>query len=586
MKKNIVITGAGIISAIGNCKESVLESLKKQKTGIEKIKILDTVHKDFPSGEVKMTDSQLKSSLEIPQTKLISRNALLGIYAAKEALLQAGINKENKNGKKIFFISGTTVGGMDLTEKFYKDFPQNTECLKQHDSGSCTDLTAEYFGIFDNVITISTACSSAANALILASRLIKAGKADIVVAGGAEALTKFHLNGFNSLMIIDKEICRPFDQNRAGLNLGEGAAYVVLETSESAKSRNATPLTYLVGGANTCDAFHQTASSPEGEGAYNAMKQALEEAGLSPWEIDYINAHGTGTPNNDESESQALKRIFSDQIPLFSSTKSLTGHTTSASGAIESVICILAMQNNFAPGNLGFETKMENFDFSPIKENTPKILKNVICNSFGFGGNDSSLIFSINPPKENAKDFVYNEEIKLETPVKVEINSEEELSKLKNFLKPAESRRLCKIMKTSLLTSLEALSKAGIQTPDAIITATTLGCWENSEKLLEQITFEGEEMLKPTLFMQSTHNTIGSNIAIKTGCKGYNITYTQGENSMKCAMEDAVLLLKSGMCKNVLIGLHDETTKNYRELTTQTDLPEIHSVAIIIKTEE
>jgi 3-oxoacyl-[acyl-carrier-protein] synthase-1 len=256
-------------------------------------------------------------------------------------------------------------------------------------------MIAASFGRFDLMSTISTACSSAVNSIIVGGEMVRSGRVDAAIVGGAESLSKFHLNGFNTLMILDKDVCNPFDANRNGLNLGEGAAYIVIESEESAKSRNAEILCELSGYGNACDAFHQTASSPTGEGAYLAMKKALEDAGLEPEEIDYINAHGTGTGNNDLSESVSIKRIFGERVPYFSSTKSLTGHTTSAAGGIEAVISILALQNGIIPGCVRFENPIEETGLIPVKKCMMQVeLKHVMNNSFGFGGNDSSCIFS------------------------------------------------------------------------------------------------------------------------------------------------------------------------------------------------
>jgi len=267
--------------------------------------------------------------------------------------------------------------------------------IEAHDCGACTEKIADYFGGFSYVSTPSTACSSAANAIMLGAELIRTGVVDIAIAGGSECITKFHLNGFNSLMILDKNICRPFDETRAGLNLGEGAAYLVLESENLAKERHVEPLCVLSGYGNACDAYHQTASSPEGDGAVLAMSQALENSGLRPTEIDYINAHGTGTSNNDESEGRAVAKVFSERIPYISSTKSLTGHTTSAAGSVEAVVCVLAILNDFVPGNFNFSKQMEILPFSPQKDVLRNVkLKHVLSNSFGFGGNNSSLVFS------------------------------------------------------------------------------------------------------------------------------------------------------------------------------------------------
>ena len=380
------ISGYGIVSAIGVGRGETLLSLKEGRRGLAPARYLPTTHKELPLGEVKLSNSQMKALLGIPESHLVSRTSLMAMLAVQEALQDAG----DVSSFRPAFISGTTVGGMDISEQLP---PQQREPEKW-DCGASSQAVADYFCYFSDVITPSTACSSAANALLLGARLIRAGRCEVVIAGGSECLSLFHLNGFRSLMIVDGEPCRPFDATRTGLNLGEGAAYVVLETEEHALARGAKPQAYLDGWGNACDAYHQTASSPEGEGAYLAMTQALEVAGLKPADIGYVNAHGTGTPNNDESESHALQLLFGALLPPVSSTKGLTGHTTSASGSIEAVFCILALQNGFLPGNAGFTTPFEG-GIVPIREAIPAPdVKHVLCNAFGFGGNDTSLLIS------------------------------------------------------------------------------------------------------------------------------------------------------------------------------------------------
>ena len=605
--KRVVITGEGIISAIGNDKETVLQSLLNGKSGIGPIRHLQSVHKELPVGEVKLSNDEMKAMLNLSQSEEVSRTVLMGILAIRQALTDASLllssllSPLSSLKQKVVLISGTTVGGMDITEQHYaslKESDEHLDCLKSHDCGSSTRLMADFFGFFSEYTTISTACSSAANAIILGAEMIKSGEADIVVAGGSEALTRFHLNGFNSLMILDKERCRPFDDTRAGLNLGEGAAFIVLESEEHAQQRKASIHAWLAGYGNACDAFHQTASSENGEGAFIAMTEALNMAGLDATGIDYVNAHGTGTPNNDQSESVALRRMFGHQMPPVSSTKAFTGHTTSASGSIEAVICLLALAHQFIPENLGWQHPMPD-GIIPITQhpssNTQHPTPNtVLCNAFGFGGNDSALIFS----KYN--EFFREQEgtrIPPETKVlsRVEITSEEQLSEIRDFISPMEARRMGKLLKSSLLASLKALREAGIETPDAIVTATSMGCLENSERLLEQLETEGEVMLKPTYFMQSTHNTLSSNIAIRTHCHGYNVTYTQGRQSLEWALRDARRLIETGKCKNVLVGCHDETTPLYRDLMKRASADvfwsdgekcqsSIHSIAIVLTT--
>ena len=432
---DICISGMGIVSALGNNVGETLAALRAQKSGIGPMRYLKTSHTEFPVGEVKMSNEEMMGLLGIPTETPTTRTSLMGMLAVRETLVGAGLAPApaQRRGQPVgaglapalsqrasqwtlqrasqrsgqpqglpqrctAFISGTTVGGMDKSEQFYLDFLENdtkNAYISTHDCGACTEMIADHFGIFSQVDTISTACSSAANAILLGAELLQSGRADMVVAGGCECISKFHLNGFNTLMILDPNRCRPFDATRVGLNLGEGAAYVVLETIESAHERGVTPLCRLSGYANTCDAYHQTASSPDGEGAYLAMKKALENANLTPDQIDYINAHGTGTTNNDVSEGTAIMRLFGNEIPPVSSTKSFTGHTTSAAGAVETVISILALQHHFIPVNLNFMHQMPELSFSPATNPHPVTpMAHILCNSFGFGGNNTSLIFS------------------------------------------------------------------------------------------------------------------------------------------------------------------------------------------------
>lgn len=398
MAERILVTGAGIISALGVGMESTLESLRGGESGIGRISHLDTEHDEFPVGEVALSNAEMSRMLGVGAPSDGLRTVLLGAIAAREAVESARLAPEDLRGAA--FISGTTVGGMDKTERHFKKvFEANTETddsleLKYNDCGYTTELIADSTGPFRMVTTTSTACSSAANAIILGANLIRAGVVDRVVAGGAEALTRFHLNGFNTLMILDREKCRPFDRERTGINLGEGAAYVVLESERSARARGASVMGVLSGYANTCDAFHQTASSENGEGAYLAMRKAMDMARLSPRDIDYINAHGTGTPNNDETELAAMQRIWEYDLPPFSSTKAFTGHTTSASGSIEAVICLLAIRHGFLPPNLGWKNPITQDAVPVTGDAAPRRVENIINNSFGFGGNDSTLIFS------------------------------------------------------------------------------------------------------------------------------------------------------------------------------------------------
>lgn len=574
----VVITGKGIVCAIGHDEDSVATSLMHRQSGIGEMRYLQSVHHELPVGEVKLSNAEMKQLLGIDPSQRVSRTALMGMMAVRQAVSEAKVQADGR--RRIVLISGTTVAGMDITEQVFGQMVANgvgDECLDHHDCGSNTADIARYFNLFDDYTTISTACSSAANALELGADMLKAGDADIVVAGGTEALSKFHLNGFNALMILDHEPCRPFDKSRAGLNLGEGAAYVVLERQTDAEQRGAHIDAYLSGYGNACDAFHQTATSPDGLGAQLAMREALTMAGLKPVDIQWVHAHGTGTVNNDESESRAIRQVFSDAQPPVSSTKGFTGHTTSASGSIAAVIAIIAMYRRFIPVNLGWSQPMED-GLRPYMQTAPIDLHAVMVNSFGFGGNDSTLILTDQPTATKQP------ELKTEADIvelaRVENDSLEATKRIRQYVSPMESRRMGKLMKSTMLTSLDALKQAGVSCPDAIVTGTAWGCLENSEQLLLQL-IEGEDLLKPTLFMQSTHNTLSSAIAIHLKCHGANLTFTQKEQSFDWALYQAKLLLRLGRAKTVLVGCHDERTALFNRFLGQEAAP-VRSTAVVL----
>jgi 3-oxoacyl-[acyl-carrier-protein] synthase-1 len=392
MAERIAITGIGIISSLGLNAAENFNSLINSKTGIGQMELLESVHKELPVAEVKKTDEELARLLQLPYDRKYTRTALLAMLAAQEAWTDACADASSKNG----VISATTVAGMRTSEGHYVDFKENggdAFFINTHDAGDSTEKVADLLGIKDYLSTISTACSSSANSFMLGSRLLRAKKLDKVLAGGVDALSKFTVNGFNSLMILDKEHCRSFDDTRAGLNLGEGAAFLVLERASEVEAGRKI-YGYIDGYANANDAYHQTASSPDGNGATLAMQNALKMAQLQPGDIDYINAHGTATNNNDLSEGLAIEKIFGDQIPPVSSTKPYTGHTLAAAGSIEAVFVALALENGFIYPNLNFRQQMQELSFSPNTELKKAELHHVLSNSFGFGGNNSSIIFS------------------------------------------------------------------------------------------------------------------------------------------------------------------------------------------------
>lgn len=394
----VLISGIGMITNLGNTVSENLKAIFEEKQALGYPEILQTRHKnEVMVGEINKTNVRLATELDVT-AEGFSRTTLLGIYALKEAL--KGLSPEFLSRKRVAFVNATTVGGMSDVENLYVDMISPAlegNFLNYIDSLDCADCTqriADYFHLKGFQCTISTACSSSANAIQLGARMIENDEADIAICGGTDALTRFTLNGFNALKNIDKNLTRPFDQNRNGLNLGEGAAYLVLESAASVGEREATAIAALAGYGNTNEAHHPTAPSPDGAGALLTMQEALSVAGIEASAIDYINAHGTATLGNDLSEGTAIEKLFGkENHPYFSSTKAFTGHTLAASGAVEAIICCLAIQHEFIPPNLRFETAMEDIGIVPQKtllRNTP--VQYALSNSFGFGGNNVSLI--------------------------------------------------------------------------------------------------------------------------------------------------------------------------------------------------
>ncbi|WP_217220358.1 beta-ketoacyl-[acyl-carrier-protein] synthase family protein [Mucilaginibacter paludis] len=397
MNREVYIAGLGTITAIGNNVAQCLAALQNEQAGMGAITQMQTIHQHtLPVAEVKLTNDELAAIAGLSPE--ISRTTLLSLIAAREALDDAAI--PDLKSWRAGFVSANTVGGMDKSEDFFIQFIADNRKGKlrnvfDHECGSVTEVVADQLGLRDYMTTISTACSSSANAIFYGARMIRNGLLDIVVAGGADALTKFTLNGFNTLMILDKEFCKPFDENRQGLNLGEGAGYLTLVSEKVAQTLDKKMYCKLSGYNNSNDAYHQTASSPDGTGSYLAMKGALKKSGLRATDIDYINLHGTGTPNNDSAEGTAITRLFDGHYPPVSSTKAYTGHTLGASGGVEAVFSVLSIKHGLIYPNLRFETQMHELSFAPetqLLNDQP--INHVMSNSFGFGGNCTSLIFS------------------------------------------------------------------------------------------------------------------------------------------------------------------------------------------------
>lgn len=579
----VFVTGLGVVSGIGIGVEENIASLRAGRHGMGNVTLFPTML-DVPVSEVKRSNEELKQMLGLDVGKTFSRTALLGMLAAKEAIDQADLRPEFNT--TIGFISSTSVGGMDRSEHFYSQFKQNPQKGKlrdivSHDCAASTEQIASYLQLRGYTTTISTACSSAANAIMLGARLIRAGLLDTVVVGGTDALCSFTLNGFNSLMILDKAHCRPFDESRAGLNLGEGAGYLVLQSK--AAFPTVLPYCELTGYANANDAYHQTGSSPEGDGPFRSMSQAIAMSGIDAQEIDYINVHGTGTPGNDASESRALQRIFGEQIPPFSSVKPLIGHTLGASEGIEAVYSVLSLHYGFIYPNLNFEQADPTTGLVPETSfQEGHSIKHVLCNSFGFGGNDASLVFSAMGHDEQPQTISGIDPLHRQAAIsRTYINRATSLQTepdYKAIITDANlRRRMSRIVKMGVACGLECLgdtaakdttasegttaseSTTALNKVHAIITATGLGCLADTEKFMNAIIDQKEQLLNPTPFIQSTFNTVGAQIALIRQIQAYNMTYSHRGLSFESALIDGMTRIAEGN-ESVLVGAVDEQT--------------------------
>ena len=390
----VFVTGIGIISAIGANLTGNRSALCAGKTGIGFDVSLPSRYAGLlPFGAIATSTDEWREKFAVTDPG-VTRTTLLALHAFSEAISDAGLDNAALGDPRVALVGATTVGGICLTDELYRDTTETCEgspFLTSYDCASVNLYLQFRYGMKGLATTINTACSSSANAIQYGARLIRNKLASTVIAGGVDSLAKFTVNGFNALQILSSAPCRPFDRDRAGLNLGEGAAFLVLEGEANLAGKKV--YAELSGYCNTNDAFHPSALSLEGDGPYLAMEGALRSAGLHPAEIDFINTHGTATENNDEAEGRAMLRLFGN-LPPFVSTKSYTGHTLGAAGAIEAVYSILSLQHQELYPSLNFDAPIPGLELYPIRNYQPLPIRHAMSNSFGFGGNCTSLVFS------------------------------------------------------------------------------------------------------------------------------------------------------------------------------------------------
>lgn len=396
--KRVVITGLGVISSIGIGWEEFWDSLLKGKSGISLVSSFDTSnHFTHNGGEVK--NFKPEEFITKDKINLHSRASQLALAAASLAIEDAKLLQNGISNMRVGTCIGTTMGAVQTVEIIDElavihgrtDF--DDELLCQVPTHSTPSAVAKEFGICGPNIMFSTACAAGNYAIGYGFDLIRSGRADIILAGGSEPFSKVAFTGFNQFSAVAPEKCHPFDKNRKGMMIAEGAGILILESLENASERNAHVYAEILGYGLSCDAQHMT--KPSVEGIAGCMRKAIEESGISIEEADYISAHGTGTQANDSNECAAIKKVFGSRykkIPI-SSIKSMIGHTMGAASALEAIACALTVKNNFIPPTINFETPDPECDIDcvPNQARTHKV-NIALNNSFAFGGNNASLV--------------------------------------------------------------------------------------------------------------------------------------------------------------------------------------------------
>lgn len=406
MDRRVVITGMGALTPLGNNLETFWNGIKDGKCGIDFIKTFDVSNfKAKVAGELK--DFNIEDYMDKKEAKRMDKYCQYAMVAAEEAVKNSNLDIESLNKERFGVIIGSGIGGLETITVEYKKLMEKGPnrvspfMIPMIIGNIAAGNVAIKYGAKGVCSTVVTACATGTNAIGEAFEMIKSGRADVIIAGGCEApIVDIAMAGFSSLTALTKSedplrASIPFDKERNGFVMGEGAGIVILESLDHAKSREAKIYGEMLGYGATCDAFHITQPSPDGEGAARAMKMAIEEAQIEASDVSYINAHGTSTPYNDKFETLAIKSVFGEdayKIPI-SSTKSMIGHLLGAAGAVEAIVCIKSLEEGFIPPTIGLKIQDEDCDLDYVPNvGRTKQLKYALSNSLGFGGHNASIL--------------------------------------------------------------------------------------------------------------------------------------------------------------------------------------------------
>ena len=583
--KRCVVTGLGLVCALGDDAASCAASAFSGKSGIKDVESFGTANCYSHKGaEVALSDEELCKDK-------YDRTTLLCIKAAGEAIEDSGLVLEKEDRKKVGVILGTCIGGAASIDKYYQDSyegrPTDKEDIFRMPASAIANNVASHFGLDGITANIVNACAAGTMSLAGACDMIRSGKADVFVAGGCDSFSSLAYAGFHALHALSEDACSPFNHSN-GITIGEGSGVLIIESYEHAVARGAKIYCDVLGAGVSSDAYHITAPRPDGEGQMSAITRAARNSGVDFSEIDYINAHGTGTSKNDEAEFLSLKTLFGNRPDLaVSSTKSMNGHCLGAAGSIEAVLTIQAMERGEVPPTIGYNDE----DIEALKEKSggigfvanekiSKDLKVCMSNSFAFGGNNASIVFSKEPRDvkcDRNTDPIYITGIGEVTGTKAEGANDyrAEISPevfKRHEVKTAFLRKLDRFSELQLLSGIVALEDAGIKVDDTnandvgIVIGTSDGPITEIVNFQKLVIEKGIENGSAFMFPNTVYNAAGGYLSIFTGIKGYNITIANGFQAGLQSVMYACEAIRRGDENVMLASGTDELTDIEAEL--------------------
>ncbi len=553
----VYICGAGIISPLGVGLLATEKTLRDNRSTIKPLSLFCLQQGvSLPVGQV----DGLDSPSSVPRTHRLAS------IAAGQALACCSHPPD-------VVIIGTTTGGIATTEQLLRSKEKSKDLYRYHGLSTVAQSVARDLGCTGPALTVSTACSSGAVAIALGLAMLRKGQATTVLAGGVDSLCRLTYFGFHSLQLVDRNGCKPLDENRQGMAVAEGAGMLLLTTIQPDG-----PHAELLGAGLSCDAYHAATPHPEGQGAFMAMQSALADAGLGPEDISYINLHGTGTPENDLAESKAVRRLFAVPPPL-SSIKGASGHSLAAAGGVEAVVSVIAVSQGLMPANTGLSKVDPALGLTPLVSPTEGLVKAVLSNSFGFGGNNGSLVigasgaFSGQKFPQACRTFAIHGYSCLSgagsTAATIDrINNGVSVAGMADLRQISENlpskliRRLKRLprMTLSLAVMAHKDSERDAFTPGSVFMGTGWGALSETHDFLERLSSSEEQFPSPTDFVGSVHNGPASQVAIMFGATGPNITASGGDYSFEQALLAADLMYQDEERPTLIVGADEGHT--------------------------